>query len=159
MKQKVSTQMGDGLIINKRCFDSNNPNEFATSNSFESLIFYELQEILLKGITIDQHYDKLINTSGNFYKGFSKSNYENVIKALQTIIESRRKHLRRCNKQKEAIAFLHQKMKFSPTLIRNMVELFGVRLDLSKILKTSSNVFEKMPQPKWLRNIRGAALC
>ena len=124
-----------------------------------SLIFSDLQEILLTGITIDQHYDRVINTSGNFYKGCSKSNYENVIKALQTIIESRRKHLRKCNKQKEAIAFLHQKMKFSPTLIRNMVELFGVRLEIPKILKTSSNVLAKMPQPKWLRNIGGTTLC
>ena len=123
------------------------------------MIFSDLQEILFKGITIDEYYDRVINKSGNFYNGFNKTKYENVIKALLTIIASRRKHVRRCNKQKEAIAFLHQEMKFSPTFIRNMVELFGVRLDISNILTISENVFEKMQQPKWLQNIRDAGLC
>ena len=159
MKQKVSLKMGDGHIVNKKNCDSNNVNEIFTSNSFENLIFSELQEISLKGITIDQHSNIVTNVSGNFYKGFDKGIYKDVLEALQTIIESRRNHVRRCNKQKEAIAFLHLEIKFSPTLIRNMVALFGIKLEISKILKISNDIFEKMQQPIWLQNINYVGLC
>jgi hypothetical protein len=65
------------------------------------------------------------------------------------IIESKRKHLRRCTKQKAAIVFLHQDVKFSPTMIQNILELFDVKLGIPNILNTSY----KGSQPKWLQNI------
>ena len=131
--------------------------DFTISSSYETLVFSDLQEMLLKGETLDEHYDSILATIGTSYKGFDKVAYGNVIKALQIIIESNIKHLRRCTKQKAAIAFLHQDLKFSPNLIQNMVNLFDVKLDISNILESSYKVFVKRPQPKWLQNIENAS--
>lgn len=157
MKQDVSMQMGGGLIADKVI--SNNNTLHISDTTFENNILIELYELSLKEIAIEEHYDKMINSPENYYKIFNKSKYTDIIKALKIIIESRRKHLKKCPKQIEAIAFLHQKMKFSPTLIRSMVELFGVKLSISNILNASSILFEKIESPKWLQNIGGVALC
>lgn len=157
MKQTVSIQMGDGHIVKETLHESSKDG-FAVSNSFEKLVFSDLQEMLFKGRTLEQHYERVTTTRGTSYNGVNRFAYGNVIKALQTIIESKRKHLRKL-KQKEAIAFLHQDVKLSPNLIQNLVRLFGVKLDISKILRASNSVFAERPQPRWLQNIGGANIC
>jgi hypothetical protein len=157
MKQTVSLQMDGGHIANNIVEQNHNSNGCAISSSYEKLVFSDLQEMLLKGKTLDEHYDSMLTTIGTSYKGLDKFAYGNVIKALQIIIESKIKHLRRCTKQKEAIAFLHQDVKFSPNLIQNMVNLFDVKLDISNILESSYKVFAERPQPKWLQNIESAS--
>lgn len=153
MKQIVSVQTDGDHIANRTLFENHNSNGCGISNSYEKLVFSDLQEMLFKGKTLDEHYDMVLTTSGTSYKGFDKFVYGNIIKALQTIIESKNKHLRRCTKQKGAIAFLHQDVKFSPTMIQNAVGLFDVKLGIPNILDASYNVFVKRPQPKWLQNI------
>ena len=111
--------------------------------------------MLSEGRTLDQLLVILTSIHGISYKGFNKLEYENVINALLTIIKSKKLHLRRNSKQKEAIAFLHQEVKFSPNLIQNILRLFKVKQEVSTILKASYNVFVKNPPPKWLQNIRG----
>jgi hypothetical protein len=110
------------------------------------------------GITLEQYLKILITIPGILYKGFNKFEYVNVVKALQTIIESKKKNLKRCNKQNEAIALLHQEVKLSPNSIQNILRLFNVKLEVSKILKASYKVFVEKPTPKWLHNIGKAYL-
>src|SRR2546430_988794 len=125
MRQTVSFQMDGGHSANKNLFENSDSNGFTISSSYETMVFSDLQEMLLKGKTLDEHYDMVLTTIGTSYKGLDKFAYGNVIKALQTIIDSKIKHRRRSTKQKEAIAFLHQDIKYSPNLIQNMVNLFG----------------------------------
>ena len=157
MKQIVSIKKGGDYIANKSLFDNHYSNKLTTS--FEAFIFSDLEEMLSIGRTLEKHHEILTTIPGLSYKGFNKFEYGIVVKALLTIIESKRRHQRRCSKQKEAIAFLHQEEKFSPNLIQNLLRLFGVKLEISKILKASHNVFVERPQPKWLQNIGGASFC
>jgi hypothetical protein len=85
MKQTVSFQMDGGHNANKNLFENSDSNGFTISNSYETLVFSDLQEMLLKGKTLDEHYAMVLTTS---YKGLDKFAYGNVIKALQTIIRS-----------------------------------------------------------------------
>jgi hypothetical protein len=157
MEQTVSIKMGGDHIADKTPFDRHYSNRLVTSNSFETILFSDLQEMLSLGKTIEQYLKILTKMPTISYKGFNKFEYVNVVKALQTIIDSKRRNLKRCNKQKEAIAFLHQEVKFSPNLIQNMLRLFNVKLEISQILKASHKVFLERPQPKWLHNIGGAS--
>ena len=158
MKQVVSIQMDGEYIANKTVVNKNDSNELAISSSFEKIVFSDLQELLSKRLTVEQYNDNVITTPGISYKDCNKFEYGNVIKALQIIIDSNRKRLKSI-KQKEAIAFLHLDVNFSPTLIRNILELFGIKLEISKIFKISSKVFEKRQQPKWLQNMGGVFFC
>ncbi|HKG88475.1 MAG TPA: hypothetical protein VKA95_09130 [Nitrososphaeraceae archaeon] len=72
---------------------------------------------------------------------------------MQIIIESKKKHLRRCTNQNDAIVFLHQDIKFSPNMIQNLLRLFDVKLSIPNILETSYKAFAERPQPKWLQGI------
>ena len=159
MKQIVSTKKGGDYIANKTHSDNHYSNRLAISNSFETFVFSDLQEMLSLGKTFEQHLEILTTIPGILYKRFNIFEYGNIIKALQTIIESKRRNLKGCNKQKEAIAFLHQEVEFSPNLIQNMLRLFGVKLEISKILEASHKVFVERPQPKWLQNMGGASFC
>lgn len=159
MEQMVSIKSGGEDIANKTHSDKYYSNRLVISNSFEKFIFSDLLKMVSLGKTLDQYLEILTTMPTISYKRFNKFEYANVVKALQTIIESKRIKLRGCNKQKEAIAFLHQEIKFSPNLIQNMLTLFNVKLEISKILKASHKVFLERPQPKWLQNIGGASLC
>jgi hypothetical protein len=127
-------------------------NELAISSPYES-VFLDLQEIVLKGKTLDDYFDIVSATAGACYKGFDKLIYVNVIKALQIIIESKKKCIRKCIKLNNAIAFLHQDVKLSPNTIQNLLSLFDIKLNTAYILKASYKVFSEKPQPKWLQNI------
>jgi hypothetical protein len=44
-------------------------------------------------------------------------------------------------------------------MIKNLLNLFDVKLSTSDILKASYKVFSERPQPKWLQNIEMANPC
>jgi hypothetical protein len=69
---------------------------FAITDSYEKLVFSDLEEMLFKGKTLDEHYERILASFGTSYKGLDKFVYGNIIKALQTIVESKIKHIRRC---------------------------------------------------------------
>jgi hypothetical protein len=142
MEQTVSFRMGGYRSLNillDKC----------RSNSFEKLLFSDLQEMLLEGKTLDEHYKTVFTTSGTSYRGLDKFTYEDIIEALQIIIDTKRKHLR-CNKQKEAFAFLHQVVKLSP----NILNLFDLKLNILYILESSNKVFSGRLQSQWVLNIK-----
>ena len=155
MEQTVSIQMDGGHVTSTALIHSNNSDGLTKPGSYE-FFFSDLQEMLLKGKTLYDYFVMVLTTSGTSYKGLDKLTYVNVIKALQTVIESRKRHVRRCVKLKDAIAFLHQDIKFSPSMIQNLLSLFDVKLGTLDILKASYKVFSEKSQPKWLQNIEMA---
>jgi len=96
---------------------------------------------------------RVFTTSRTSYRGLDKFIYEDIIKALQIIIDTKIKRFR-CYKQKEAIAFLHQVVKLSPNMIQNILNLFDLKLNIPYILETSNKVFSGRPQPQWVQNIK-----
>jgi hypothetical protein len=147
MEQTVSFRIGGYRSVNillDKC----------RSSSFEKLVFSDLQEMLLEGKTLDEHYKTVFTTPGTSYRGLDKFTYEDIIKALQIIIDTKIKRLR-CNKQKEAIAFLHQVVKLSPNMIQNILNLFDLKSNIPYILESSNKLFSGRPQPQWVQNIKG----
>ncbi len=152
MRQILSIKKNEENISHKTNLNSYYLNNLEISTSLETFIFSDLQEILSLGNILAQHLEILNTLPGISYKGINKFEYTNIIKILQTIIDSKKRNLR-YNKQKYAIAFLHQELKLSPNLIRNILRLFNVKLEVSKILEISYKVFVEKPKPKWLQNI------
>jgi hypothetical protein len=88
--------MGGGHIAKKVPYD-HNQNRLYTS--YEELAFKDIQEILFNEITFDDHYNEVISTHGNTYKGMDKFVYGYIIKAFQTIVESKRRNLGKFNQK------------------------------------------------------------
>lgn len=76
MKQKLSYQIGDGHIVT---------GEIPVSH--DNFIFTDIEEhIVFTKSDIIMHYDKVMSTLGDSYKGASKYAYDNILQAINTII-------------------------------------------------------------------------
>ncbi len=144
MKQQLSYQMGDGHIVTGEI-----------PVSYDNFVFADIEEnIVFKKSNIANHYDTVMSTVGDSYKGLSKYAYGNILQAIQKIVNSKRHHLKSPAKA-QAIAYLHREMLFSPATIQRILLLFGVKMQTSKILNDSNKVFENRPSPEWLDNVYG----
>ena len=144
MKQTVSYQMGDGHNVTGEI-----------PVSYDNFVFADIEEnIVFKKSNINMHYNMVMSTLGDSYKGVSKYAYGNILQAIKTIVNCKTHHLKSPVKA-QAIAFLHQEMQFSPATIQKILLLFGVKIQTSQILKDSGKVFEDKPSPEWLYNVYG----
>jgi len=144
MKQTVSYLMG-GDHIAESIFDS-----------FENFVYRDIEEnILFKNGEINDHFNHVMSTLGNSYNGVNKFAYGNVLQAIKTIVFCKKKRLRKKKERCEAIAFLHQDLKFAPNTIQNILSLFEVKIGIGEILKSSERVFEDKPIPNWIQVFYG----
>jgi len=147
MKTDVSYKMGDGHIVT---------GEMPLSDDY--FVFSEIEEnIVFKEKSIDQHYNDVMSTLGNSYKGANKQVYGNILQAVKVIVNCKKHHLK-SPVRKQAIAFLHQEIKFSPDTIQKILLLFGVKMQISAILKDSEKVFAEMPKPAWIQRFTGGVI-
>lgn len=141
MKQTVSNQMDDCLNVKV---------------SYDNFVFQDLeQSFVFQNQSLDRHYDFVMSSLGNLYQGVNKYVYGNTIGAIKTIVTCKKQHPRRTESCKEAIAFLHQDIKMSPSSIQKILLLFGVKLSTYQILRDSEQVFSQRPTPKWISIFRG----
>lgn len=146
MKQTVFTQMGDG----------HNVNEETVLQNYDNFVFQDLeQSFVFQNHSLDRHYDYVMSSLGNSYKGVNKYVYGNTIGAIKTIVNCKKHHSRRTEKCKEAVAFLHQDMQMSPSTIQRILLLFKVKVSTRQILRDSDQVFSDKPQPKWVSILGG----
>lgn len=144
MKQQLSYQMDDGLNVTGEI-----------PVSYDNLIFADIEEnIVLKKSNINVHYDMVMSTLGDSYKGMSKYAYGNILQAIKTIVNCKTHHLKSPAKA-QAVAYLHREILFSPATIQKILLLFGVKMPTSKILDDSSKVFENKSSPDWVYNVYG----
>lgn len=146
MKQTVSTQMGDGHIVNK---------ESQIPSSYDDFVFHDLeQNFVFQNQSLDRHYDYVMSSLGNSYRGVNKYVYGNTIGAIKTIVNCKKTHARRTESCKEAIAFLHQDMLLATNSIQMIMLLFGVKLSTRQILRDSEQVLSEKT-PNWILNFGG----
>ena len=144
MKQQLSYQMGDGHIVTGDI-----------PVSYDNLVFANIEEnIVFKNSDIAGHFDTVMSTAGDSYKGLSKNAYGNVLQAVKTIVNCKKTHARRTEICKEAIAFLHQDMQLATNSIQNILQLFGVKLSTIQILRDSEQVLSER-EPMWFKRITG----
>lgn len=144
MKTQISYQMGDGHNVTGEI-----------PVSYDNFVFTDIEEnIVFKKSSIIMHYDMVMSTLGDTYKGVSKYDYGNILQTINTIVNCKKNHLKSPAKA-EAIAFLHQDMQFSPATIQKILLLFGVKMQTAKILDDSARVFADRPSPEWLYNVYG----
>ncbi len=146
MKQTVSNQMGDGQNVKQG-------NDIPTS--YDNFILHDLeQSIVIGGKTLDEHYDHVMTSLGNSYKGANKYAYGNILQAIKTIVTCKKTHPRRTEKCKEAVGYLHQDMQMASNSIQNILLLFGVKLSTSQILGYSEKVLTQR-DPSWILKFGG----
>mgnify|MGYP006147525213 FL=1 len=146
MKQTVSNQMGDDLNVKQ---GNDNP------VSYDTFILHDLhQSIAIEGKTLDDHYDHVMSSLGNSYKGANKYAYGNILQAIRTIVVCKKTHPRRTEKCKEAVGYLHQDMQMASNSIRNILLVFGVKLSTSQILGYSEKVLTQR-DPSWILKFGG----
>ena len=146
MKQTVSNQMGDDLNVKQ---GNDNP------VSYDNFILHDLHEsIAIEGKTLDDHYDHVMSSVGNSYKGANKYAYGNILQAIKTIVVCKKIHPRRTEKCKEAVGYLHQDMQMASNSIRNILLVFGVKLSTSQILGYSERVLTQR-DPSWILKFGG----
>lgn len=144
MKQQISYLMDGGL--NAESYDS-----------FEKFIFSDIDEnVVYHGSTVDEHYNRVMSSLGNFYRGVNKYVYGNILQAIKVIVNCKIYRLKSPVKA-QAIAFLHQEMQFSPAIIQKILLLFGVEMSIPQILKQSGKVFADKPTPEWIQRFFGGA--
>ena len=147
MKTHVSYQMGDGHNVTGQ-----------TPVSYDNFVFEQIEEnIVFKKQSIDEHYDHVMSTIGNSYKGANKYVYGNILQAIKAIVNCK-KHRLKSPVRKQAIAFLHQETKFSPATIQRILLLFGVKMQTATIIKDSDKVFAEKQAPAWLQRFVGGAI-
>ena len=143
MKQQLSYQMDDGLNVTE------------ISVSYDNFVFQDLEEnIVYKKSTIDRHYNIVMSTLGDTYKGINKYAYGNILQAFKTIIDAKKNRLKK-SKTSEAVGYLHQEIRLSPATIQRVLLLFEVKMTTSQILKHSDKVFDFVPIPTWARQFFG----
>jgi hypothetical protein len=146
MKQQLSYQMGDGHIVKK---------ESQVPQGFDYFVFEDLeQSIVFQGKSLDSHYDNVMSSLGDSYKGVNKYVYGNTLSAIKTIVTCKKTHVKRTENCKEAIAFLHQDMLLATNSIQNIFKLFGVKLSTVQILRDSEQVLTAR-DPEWIQRILG----
>ena len=146
MKQNLSYLMGDDHNVRK---------ESQVPKDFDFFVFKDLeQSIIFQRKSLDLHYDNVMSTLGNSYKGVNKYVYGNALSAIKTIITCKKTHPRRTENCKQAVAYLHQDMLLATRTIQNIVELFGVKLSTRQILRDSEQVMSDR-DPKWVQRIFG----
>ncbi len=144
MKQQLSYQMGDGHIVTGEI-----------PVSYDNFIFADIEEnIVYKKSNITVHFDTVMLTQGDSYKGLSKYAYGNILQAINTIVNCKKTHARRTESCKEAIAFLHQDIQLATNSIQNILQLFGVKLSTMQILRDSEQVLSER-DPMWFQRITG----
>jgi hypothetical protein len=147
MKQQLSYQMGDGHIVDE---GSQIP------TNYDYFVFKDLeQSIVMKNNSLDRHYDFVMSSLGNSYKGVNKYVYGNIISAIKTIVTCKKTHVRRTVACKEAIAFLHQDMCMASNSIQKTLSLFGVKLSTRQILRDSEQVLSEKYSQDWVYNVYG----
>jgi hypothetical protein len=147
MKQQLSYQMGDGHNVTGEI-----------PVSYDNFVFEDIEEnIVFKKSNITIHYDVVMSTLGDSYKGVSKYTYGNILQAIKTIVDCKKNHLR-SSAREEATAYLHGEMLFSSVTIQKILLLFGIKMPIAKILEDSSRVFESKPAPEWIQNVYGGLL-
>ena len=144
--QQLSYQMGDDQNVKQG-------NDIPTS--YDIFIVHDLdQSIVLENKTLDSHYDYVMSSLGNSYKGANKFAYGNILQAIKTIVTCKQTHPRRTEKCKEAIAYLHQDMSMASNTIQNIMLLFGVKLSTAQILRDSEQVLSQR-EPGWILKFGG----
>ena len=147
MKQTVSTQMGDGHIVNEGS---------QVPQGYDYFVFQDLeQSFVIENNSLDRHYDFVMSSLGNSYKGVNKYVYGNTLSAIKTIVNCKKTHARRTDMCKEAIAFLHQDMAMASNSIKQTLLLFGVKLSTRQILRDSEQVFSQRYIPQWVSSLGG----
>ena len=123
--------------------------------SYDNLVFANIEEnIVFKKSNIAVHYDTVMSTVGDYYKGLNKHAYGNLLQAIKTIVNCKKTHVRRTESCKEAIAFLHQDMQLATNSIQNILQLFGVKLSTMQILRDSEQVLSER-EPMWVQRLIG----
>ena len=123
--------------------------------SYDNLVFKDLEEnIVIKNSNITNHYDFVMSSVGDSYKGVNKYTYGNILQAIKTIVDSKKNRLRGPAKD-QATAYLHGEILFSSVTIQKILLLFGVKMSMAKILNDSSRVFESRPMPVWIQRFFG----
>jgi len=146
MKQQLSNQMGDGQIVKQG-------NDIPTS--YDNFILHDLERsILIENKTLDDHYDYVMSSLGNSYKGANKYAYGNILQAIKTIVTCKKAHPRRTEKCKEAVGYLHQDMQMASNSIQNTLLLFEVKLTTRQILGYSEQVLSQR-EPGWILKFGG----
>jgi hypothetical protein len=146
MKQQISYLMGDDHSVKK---------ESQVPQGFDYFVFEDLeQSIIFQKRSLDLHYDNVMSSLGNSYKGVNKYVYGNTLSAIKTIVTCKKTHVKRTENCKEAIAFLHQDMLLATTSIQNILALFGVKLSTMQILRDSEQVLSDR-DPEWVQRIFG----
>ncbi len=147
MKQQLSYQMGDGHNVTGEI-----------PVSYDNFVFADIEEnIVFKKSNITVHYDTVMSTVGDTYKGVSKYTYGNILQAIKTIVDCKRHRVNSPAKE-QATAYLHGEMLFSSVTIQKILLLFGIKMPIAKILEDSSRVFESKPTPEWVYNVYGGLL-
>ena len=144
--QQLSYQMGDDLSVKQG-------NDIPVS--YDNFIFHDLQQsIVFENKSLHHHYDYVMSSLGNSYKGANKIAYGNILQAIQTIVTCKQTHPRRTEKCKEAVGYLHQDMQMASNTIQNVLLLFGVKLSTAQILRDSEQVLSQR-DPNWLSKFGG----
>ena len=126
--------------------------------SYDNLVFKDLEEnIVMKNSNITNHYDFVMSSVGDSYKGVNKYTYGNILQAIKTIVDSKKNRLRGPAKD-QATAYLHGEILFSSVTIQRILLLFGVKMSMAKILDDASRVFEQRPMPVWIQRFYGGVI-
>jgi hypothetical protein len=147
MKQQLSYQMGDGHNVTGEI-----------PVSYDNFVIEDIEKnIVFEKSNIIHHYDVVMSTSGDSYKGVSKYTYGNILQAIKTIVDYETHNLHTLKKD-EATAYLHGEILFSSVTIQKILLLFGIKMSIGKILDDSTRIFESKSSPELLYNICGGLL-
>ena len=126
--------------------------------SYDNFVFKDIEEnIVFKKSNITNHFEVVMSTPGDSYKGVSKNTYGNILQAIKTIVECKKNH-RRSPLKDQATAYLHGEILFSSVTIQKILLLFGIKMSIPQIMSDADKIWAYKPKPLWMQKVLGEIL-
>jgi hypothetical protein len=112
------------------------------------------QQLYKDNKSFSTYYDFVKCSKSDIYLGIRKFDYLSIIDAFITIELARKNQTKQNRAEVQAIHYLHQKITLSPVRIRQILWLFQINIDISRILRISDKWNEGYHEPNYVKFTR-----
>ena len=117
---------------------------------FDKTLHAFFEALVKSGYSVNYARKHFSAKPANDFKGLPTKELADILDNFDTIIITKNKYRRGTVASNNAIYQLHQNHQLSPTLIRNILELFEIIISERKIIEISDKVMRQGIIPSWI---------
>ena len=117
---------------------------------FDRILHAFFEALVKSGYSVNYARKHFSAKPASDFKGLPTNELASILDNFDTIIVTKKKYRRGNIASNNAIYQLHQKHQLSATLIRNILELFEIKISERKIFEISDKVMRQGIIPSWI---------